>query len=114
MKDLFFCRTKSDSPRPRWSPGKCWSELASATRRVAWLICADRRPHRAHLEIVSFRVESGVRPGEGDVETGHLVHLFNTLDGGLHEFVPFRPRAVPMHPCGPTVYAYWQTGNPCS
>jgi cysteinyl-tRNA synthetase len=53
-------------------------------------------------------------PVKETLRRGMLVHLFNTLDGGLHEFVPFRPRAVPMHPCGPTVYAYWQTGNLCS
>jgi hypothetical protein len=34
---------------------------------------------------------------------GMLVHLFNTLDGGLHEFVPFRPWGgahAPVRPNG--------------
>jgi hypothetical protein len=71
MKDLFFAERGATHPGHAGASGKCRSELASATRCVAWLICADRRPHRAHLEIVSFRAESGVRPGEGDVEMGH-------------------------------------------
>jgi cysteinyl-tRNA synthetase len=39
------------------------------------------------------------------------LRLYNTMPGGIEEFVPLEPHHVRMYACGPTVYDYGHIGN---
>ena len=39
------------------------------------------------------------------------LRLYNTMSGGIEEFVPLEPNRVRMYACGPTVYDYGHIGN---